>query len=632
MNSLGEIGPGGDLTPGAAYYFGPFRLEPDEKIVYRDGRPLPLTPKAFDTLFALVANAGRLVTKADLMTVVWPDTFVEEATLAQCVSVLRKALGDTPEGHRYIETLPKRGYRFGAVVSRIPAGRSASAVAAEDVAPVLQPLPTAAPSGRRLWWVALLLLALVIAGGAAFFQQRPANPPHATGRVLLAVLPFANLSADPGEEYLSDGLTEEMIAQLSQLQPDRLGVIARTSAMHYKATLLDVAAIGKQLSVAYVLEGSVRREGNRVRITAQLIEVASQTHVWAESYEQDSGEVLRLQSQVAHAVAQQVQLRLSLPPAELRARPGTTNPHAFQRYLRAHHLWNQRNPAVASRAIALYQEAIAIDPAYALAYAEMSSCFLSFGAPTARDSYARAVDAARTAIDIDDGLAEGHFALATAALHLFDWDTAQREFLRAEALNPAFRNYDFMVIFGHFDQVLALVRRGIELDPINALAYHGLGVNSFYARQYPQAVDAYLQAIELDPQTVWSRVRLGHAYVQQGRYAEAIGVFEKTHNDLGLAQAYAMARRRQEAVAILDRLGATSATPNKEVAYDMALVYAALGQLDEAFRWLNLAYEARVYHLVYLKVDPRLDPIRDDPRYAELVGRIGFPPLSARPG
>jgi DNA-binding winged helix-turn-helix (wHTH) protein/TolB-like protein/tetratricopeptide (TPR) repeat protein len=604
--------------PETAYHFGPFVLDPADKSLRQDGRPIALTPKVFDTLLALVKHGGRLMTKDDLMKQVWPDAFVEEANLAQNISVLRRLLGDQLGEPRFIETVPKRGYRFVATVTRGTTGAAVSSVApVEDVTATRSPRP----SWQRIGTVAIALVVVVTAGMYFGDRFRASKP---TGKSMLLVPPFANLTGDVGDEYLTEGLTEELITQLGRLEPTRLAVMAQISEVPVNNAGLGVGGGGGALAPGYILEGSLRRDGNRLRVTARLTQGPERTLVWTDAYEHDLSEILVMQMRVARAVAGEIQTRLSLPPTALPFDAGTENPDAYTSYLKAHYFWNKRTPENATKAIGFYQHAVSLDPKFAQAYAEMSRCYLSTPMPVPGEAYLLAQAAARKALELDESLGEAHFGLATAALHLFDWRTAELEFRRAEALEPTLQNVDFMVLSGRFEDAMAVTRRGLETDPVDLLARHGAGINAFYARDYPQAIDHYQQALELDPHYVYSLVRLGQAYTQVGRYDDAIKVLEEA-GVLGLSQLgyiYAVTGRKAEALEILKRMHAWSPTG---LGLDRALVYTGLGDRDSAFRWLNVAYDELSYQLIYLKVDPRLDPLRSDPRYADLVRRIGFP-------
>jgi len=375
--------------------------------------------------------------------------------------------------------------------------------------------------------------------------------------------------------------------------------------------------------VRYVIEGSLRREGERIRVSIRLISTPDGTLVWGEAYEQDWRGALPMQMLVSRAIASRLQATLALQPAGEWIRPGTNNPEAYDLYLKAHYFWTRRMHHMFGTAIALYEQAVALDPQFALAYAEMAFLYSAYPTPTMLPFYAKGLEAAQRAITIDERLAYGHFALGHLAMHLFDWPTAQQAFQRAEQLDPWLRSFDLMVVTGRFDDALAESKRGRELDPLNYLHPHGAGVASFYARRYADAIAYYQQALELDSH-LYSRIRLGQVYASVGRYDEAIALLKPTGlAGLGeLGYAYARANRRQDALDVLQELDRISAT---EFAMARTLVNTGLGNHDSAFHWLNAAYEARDHDLMYFQVEPRYDALRADPRYEELAHRIGFP-------
>jgi TolB-like protein/DNA-binding winged helix-turn-helix (wHTH) protein len=424
------------------YAFGPFQLDPAQRLLFRDDGVVPLTPKALDTLLVLVENRGQLLTKDELLERVWPGTFVEEVTLAKNISTLRKALGEPPEGGEYIETHSKRGYRFVAEVHAIE--REASA--APSASPAETPAPAAAPSARPPAWrvsAAVLAAVLLVTGAALWYRGRSLATP-ANGKIMLAVLPFENLSGDPAQEYFSSGLTEEMITQLGRLDPGRLGVIARTSAMQYKDAHKDVRQIGSELGVDYLLEGSVRREGNRVRISAQLIQVRDQSHQWAADYDRDLRDILALQSEVAGAIAQQIRLQLTPEQHARLQNARTLNAEAYESYLKGRFFWNKRTVEGHQKAIEYFQKAVALDPNYAQAYAGLADAYALLGSwanpvMPRGEAMGQARAAAQKALSLDDSLSDAHASLGFVKMH-YDWDFAgaEKEFQRAIALNPGY--------------------------------------------------------------------------------------------------------------------------------------------------------------------------------------------------
>lgn len=365
-------------VPGGRFEFGPFCLDLAERVLICEGKLIPLTPKAFEVLSLLVQNHGRALSKEEMMRRTWPDSFVDESNLSQQIFQLRKALGDG-DGRSYIETIPRRGYRFTQDVKKVDSnGR------AEDKDKSLSPQrgldSTARPRRNHRPPIAVLTAVLVCIVAIYVARERiwPLVPARAA-KVMLVVLPFVNLSGDPQDEYFSNGLTEEMITQLGNLNPGRLGVIARTSAMQYKDTHADIRQIAKELSVDFVLEGSVRRDGDRVRISTQLIQAGDQTHVWAEDYDRPLRDILALQSDVAKAVVRQIRLQLTPQETGRLASAPARDPEAYEQYLRGRYFWNKRSPDAYVKAIDFFQQAIAQDPGYAQAYAGLADAYALLG-------------------------------------------------------------------------------------------------------------------------------------------------------------------------------------------------------------------------------------------------------------
>ncbi|HKW61417.1 MAG TPA: winged helix-turn-helix domain-containing protein [Candidatus Acidoferrum sp.] len=410
------------MPGGKSYWFGPYRLQTPGELLYRGKDLVPLPPKVAQTLLLLLENAGEVVEKDELLKKVWRGAFVEEGSLARTISILRKTLGDGGAGQQYIVTLSKRGYRF--------------------VAPVREKTKPQETSERK---------------------------------VMLAVLPFENLSGDANQEYFSDGLTEEMITQLSRLNPERLGVIARTSAMMFKGTKKRIAEIGKELGAAYILEGSVRRSGNRLRISAQLILVADETHVWAENYERSLGDVLMLQSEVARAIAREIQVTLTPREERRLARAQRVSAEAYEAYLKGRHSWNKRTEEGMRKSISFYEEAIREYPDYAMAHAGIADSYVMLacrGMVPAKETFRKARAAARMALDLDGSLGEAHGSLAHVRLHDWDWEGLEKDFERALELDPsqAIVYYwfgEYLMSMGRPEEAIAMTQRAYQLDPLS---------------------------------------------------------------------------------------------------------------------------------------------------------------------
>jgi TolB-like protein/DNA-binding winged helix-turn-helix (wHTH) protein/Tfp pilus assembly protein PilF len=623
----------------ANFEFGCFRLNPDERLLLRDQAPVHLPPKAFDALLVLVESRGRLLGKDELLTEVWPDTFVEEANLAQHISILRKALRDGEDGVQYIETVPRHGYRFIAEV------RETTGTAAD--ADALSNSPPAETIVSRSWWHAIryqiaaaLILALLILG-TYFARQRLALRTHPSGeRVMLVVLPFVNFSGDAGQEYFNDGLTEEMIAQLGNLDSRRLGVIARTSAMKYKNTRKDVREIGRELGVDYVLEGSVRRAGDRVRITAQLIQVRDQTHLWAESYERDAHDTLSLEIVIANAIAGQVERTVAFPhPLLRRANARPVSPEAYDLYLKGRYYWNQRTPAGFWKAIQSFKQAIEKDPNYAPAYVGLADCYILLGpndVQPARQVYPLAKAAALKALELEETLAEAHASLGFVTL-LYDWDPAQaeREFRRAIELDPNYSTahhwyaYDLAAL-KRSDESVAEIRRALELDPLSSVINADVGQILFLARRTDEAIAQCQKTIELDPQFTQTYWYLGLLYEQKGMFDQAFDAFLKAtpgpSDSIQATDTRAAYRDSGITGYWRARLAMLEGQSKKQYVspFTFAVSYARMGQTDRAVGNLEKAVDERYPSMVFVQIEPVFDSIRSDPRFQQVLQRVGL--------
>jgi serine/threonine-protein kinase len=519
----------------------------------------------------------------------------------------------------------------------------------------------AAPEGRprraplRKRWTAIAaagiaLVAVALAVGLNVAGLRERLPPFAGARhgvplakiESLAVLPLANLSGDPEQEYFADGMTDELIADLGQIEA--LRVISRTSVMQYKGVKKPLPQIARELNVDAVIEGSVLRSGDRVRITAQLIQAVTDKHLWAKSYERDLRDVLALQSEVAGAIANEIKIKLT-PQEQARlasARP--VNPEAYQAYLKGRLFWNKRTVQGLKKAIEYFNEAIDKDPSYGLAYAGLADCYNLLGtdilaAFRPEEAFPRGKAAAMKALEIEDTLAEAHGSLAWARLvYEWDWSAAEQEFKRAIDLNPNYgtahhRYALYLASLGRLDEALAEIRRAQELDPLSPMINVNVGTIFFYARHYDQAAEQIRRALELDPNFAFAHWYLGRTYEQKSMHREAVRELQKAArlseenpNFMApLGHAYARAGQRAEAWKVLEQLKELSKRAYVP-AYAMVDIYTGLGEKEEAFTWLEKAYEQHCSWLVWLKVDPELDPLRSDPRFQHLLRRMNFPP------
>jgi TolB-like protein/DNA-binding winged helix-turn-helix (wHTH) protein/Flp pilus assembly protein TadD len=623
------------------FEFGTFRLDAEERRLARGGDLICLRPKSFDFLVLLVANAGTLLEKGRLLSELWPDAVVEEANLAYNVSVLRKALEEAEPGCRYIETVPKVGYRFTAAVrkigSRLP----------DNIAPTVSPEPAPPPevppvAGTRSVRVILLAAAGAAAALALFLRAGPFGsgrgsvPPPVSDRVLLAVLPFADLGNDADQEYFGEGLTEETIARIGAIDPNRLGVIARTSVMRFRGSREGIDRIGSELGVGYVLEGSVRRAADRVRITAMLIRVSDQTHLWAESFDRPLADVLAIQSEIASDVASA--LALTLLPASARTvrEPPAVDPAAYDACLRGWHFWNRMTPEDLRRSVHYFQLAAGIAPNYARAYSGLAAAhaFRAYAdfAPDA-DAYPKARAAALRALELDPGLAEAHACLGFVSfLHDWNWTAAERSLRRALELEPgsAFTRgiyATYLSAMGRHEEALEELQRAARLDPLDPVLRWKLAMLRWHLGQEEAAISDLQKITELDPDFAQGLARAAIPMIR-GRWSEAASIREAAsadpRSDAILGFLYAKAGRRPDARRILSELDRTSRQTTLP-GIGRAGIHAALGEADEAFAILELAYRQKDDGLLDLNTSYRFEPLRDDPRYADLLQRMGLP-------
>ena len=511
------------------YGFGSYRLDAVERVLLRDGQPVTLPPKDLETLLVLVERAGHIVEKEELLEKVWPGVFVEEGNLARHIFNLRQVLGDSPDGRKYIETIPKRGYRFVAAVQEDP-----EATAPYSTVQDSEQAQTTVHFGqkRSLWMWPLALAVLAVTGiliARHFWPQRNPSPQ----RAMLAVLPFINLSGDAHEDYFADGLTEEMIAQLGQLQPAQLGVIARTSTARYKDTKETVAQIARELGVGYLLEGSVRRGGDRVRVTAQLIQAGEQTHLWAETYERPLTDVLSIQREIAEKITHSLSIQL-LPAATSVSANSRLNLESYDKYLLGLHELGEDTRESVNRAIQYFQEAIALDPKDARLYAALAAAYDAattyYSSPA--EVMPRAKEAALRAVELDPTLGSAHVRLGYVRL-FFDWDwpAAEREYRRALEINPSlpeaqlgYANY--LATLGHFDEAVSRVQQAYLFDPLALESRKEALWIYYFSGRMPETVEQAQKTIELEPDAGLPHAMLAMAYAQMGKRPETLQAAE----------------------------------------------------------------------------------------------------------
>ncbi|HYL84067.1 MAG TPA: tetratricopeptide repeat protein [Candidatus Angelobacter sp.] len=619
------------LTPGKVIYeFGRYRLDSAQLLLFRGTQLIPLAPKAAETLAVLVQNHGQLVEKEELMKAVWPDTFVEEANLTVHISALRKLFQDQENPSGFIETVPRRGYRFVApVLERLATGgdpshgNSAVTSVAASASPRLL-IPRLAIAG--LCVLALLAAVFVFKKGQLF----SAVP---RGIHSVAVLPLQNLSGDASQEYLADGLTEALVTDLAQVRS--LRVISRTSIMTYKGTKKKLPEIARELNVDAVVEGSVMRSGDHVQVTAQLIEAPADTHLWAETYEGSQRDLLVLQNRMAQAIVQQVRVALT-PEEKLRlATIHLVSPESHEAYLQGRYFWNRRTPAALLSSLELYEKATKADPNSAEAYAAMATVYATMVAtdqfpPQEMEGKAKA--AALKAMALDETLAEPHAALGyMKAVGDYDWDGSFAELERAIELDPSYALahhwYGYMLeCRGRFDDALREVHKAQELDPLNLAEQESPAQVLYWSRKYDECVTQSRKTLELDPNFFYAHMFMGDCLAQLKKYDEAIAEFEQTlritpRNTAVMARlgyVLGMVGRKREALDLLKQMEQTRQSEYTSAGLQ-AWIYAGIGDREHTLESLEKDEDHRGTTTLFLRDDAKLDLVRTEPRFIALL-------------
>jgi TolB-like protein/DNA-binding winged helix-turn-helix (wHTH) protein/lipopolysaccharide biosynthesis regulator YciM len=649
------------LRPARRFQFGVFQVDVSNGEVRKQGSKIKLQEKPFQLLVLLLEHAGRITTREELRQGLWSaDTFVDfDANLKTTLNKLRQVLGDSAENPIYIETVPRQGYRFLPPVVSLECEPSLTrnALTGDGSTGDAQPLAISksadvpinssgtSPGPRTAGWQAIsaVILALVLVVAAGIYALRTKSAPVVKPmqqRVLLLVLPFDNLSGDPTQEYFSDGLTDEMITLLGRQYPNGLSVIARTSAMRYRATQKPLAQVARELGgVDYVLEGSVRRSGNHVAINAQLFRTRDQASLWAETYESGVADVLTIQNNVAGQIARALVLEVALERG--RHPRSVPNPKIYDAYLMGLYEANQRSEPSLRKSVEYFKTAIQGDASYAPPYAGLANSYLLLAGwllmPPA-EAYPKAKAAALRALELDETLAEAHTTLAEEE-HEYEWKwaDAEREFRRAIKLDPnsaiAHKSYaEFLMHGARSAEATGEMERARDLDPLSLIVNTLVGFTYSNARQYNRAIEEYEKVIQLDPQFAPAHYFLGGALTNVGRYDEAIAHLQKakdlTHGaslmSVGLARGYALAGRRDQAEHSLRELQLRG-MHNYVSPYGLAQVYAALGDKSGALDMLDRAVNEHAFEVLFLRVDRSFDSLHENPRFEELLKRVGFP-------
>jgi DNA-binding winged helix-turn-helix (wHTH) protein/TolB-like protein/Tfp pilus assembly protein PilF len=648
------------------FRFGNYRLYPGEHLLLREDTPIPLQPKTFDILLMLVENAGYLVTRDELMKAVWRDSFVEESNLTVNISLLRKALGDMGDGRPYIDTVPRKGYRFNAEVAE---GGEAAPAGDDEGGELTQPstgqegegqsggiaelgrggaepgpVQRGADTGRNRrgrHWIGSGIAGVVLAFLLIYAWPHLHGHPSAVGAAVqsVAILPFQPLEATPDDEYLGLGIADALITRLCNLHQV---AVRPLGAIRKYAGTDDPVAAGRQLAVQSVLEGSVHRQGERTRVTARLLRVADGEVLWAGQFDEKVSDMFQVEDSISQELASALTLKLTGDEQKRFAHSGTGNGDAYQLYLRGRFYWDKRSADGVRRSLDYFGQAIHADPNYALAYAGLADAYILAGSygytiMPPKEAMPKAKEAAQKALALDEQLGEAHASLAYIEFtYDWDWSTAENEFKRAIALNP---NYDTarhwysheLTALGRQAESMEQARRALELSPGDVVMNEHMGWQYMMAENYSAAIAPCEKALQIDPNFLLGHRVLALSYMYLGRYPEAIAEFQKgvaiSHNDpvarAYLARGLAASGSREEARQILHELLRT-AKEGYVAPAEVAAVYTALGDRDHAFEWLNKAYGERTSSLVYLKVDRAYETLRNDSRYKDLLAKMNL--------
>ena len=636
--------------PTKTFFFGDFELDIEKRFMLKKGQAIALNPKAFDLLLTLVENRGAVLSKDELLEKVWGNQFVEENNLKVHISTLRKIFGEKKNEHRFIVTVPGKGYKF---VAEIHSGNeekelvienhSSSRVIVEKendgrLESEIDKCRKLPERTNRRWLVALFILGIFAFGVAGFFLWRE-NGKFADASVkTIAVLPFKPLAVNDRDESLELGMSDSLITRLAGLR--QITVRPISAVRRYTGLEQDAAAAGRELEVESVLDGSIQRADERIRITARLVRVEDGVTLWTETFDEKFTDIFAVQDSISQKIIGALALQLSGKERNQLTKKYTANTEAYQLYLKGRYFWNKVTPEGFEKSLEFYRQAIDIDPNYALAYAGLADSYNllgSYGVLPLKESHPKARAAAEKALEIDGELAEAHTSLAAViADYYWDWAAAEKHFKQAIALNPNYpvaRNWysQHLSRMGHLDESIEEAKRAQTIDPVSPSANAHLGLALYRARRYDEAIAQLKKALEIDAGAFDAHIIMGFVYIQQGLNEEAIAEFQivvklSKRNPSMLAllgYAYATAGKRDEAQAILKELNEQKQPVSP---FETAMIYIGLGEHDEAFDWLEKAYNERAWQLGFLKVEPIFDPLRSDSRFTDLMRRVNLTP------
>jgi TolB-like protein/DNA-binding winged helix-turn-helix (wHTH) protein/Tfp pilus assembly protein PilF len=634
------------------YSFGEFTLDLTRGCLVRGQEEIKLRPKSFEVLKYLVENNGRLISKDELIQTIWVETAVTDDSLVQCLKDIRHALSD--ETQRIIKTVHGRGYIFDREVS--DKGTIARTTYTEETAGVqivieeeasghgdgetrrrgdaIAALPMQSKTGylsaaikQRRWSAVLGVLTLAVVAAAIVYFTRPSEAIDS-----VAVMPFVNVSGDPNTEYLSDGISESIINSLSP----NLKVIALNSVLRYKGKQTDPQAIGRELNVRAVLMGHVTQRGDDLVINVELVDVRDNRHLWGQQYNRKLADITVVQTEIAQEISERLRLRLTGEERQRLAKRYTQSGEAYQLYVLGRYYFRRKGKEQLEKSIEYFEQAIKKDPSYAPAYAGLGETYRNLGWNgwlPAKEARQKEELVTLKALLIDDTLAEAHVLKAHIREIDLDWPGAEEEYKRALELDPnsvrAHNTYAWhLEMFGRFDEAMIHLKRAQELDPLELEVKQDIATLFYFSRQYDRAIEQYQKTIEMDPNYAPAHTRLGGMYADQGRYEEAFAELKKANaREAQLGYAYAVAGKRDEAQKILNDLQELAKQPGRYVSpFEFALVYMGLGEKDQAFEWLNKTCDENPYRMSFLKVNPRFDSLRSDPRFTDLLRRMKLAP------
>jgi DNA-binding winged helix-turn-helix (wHTH) protein/TolB-like protein/Flp pilus assembly protein TadD len=646
------------------YEFGHFRLDPGKRLLLRDGEVIPLAPKAFEMLLTLIENNERMLQKDELLETLWPGCIVEESNLTQTIYLIRRALAEGAAEQPYIETIPKRGYRFVAPVEMIRESGALEAIPEPDLTKTVDEVPQAefeteraevestkpssVPRSRWPSWrlaitgslIGLSLLVSYFLWHSRAASHNEAQPANASQVRSIAVLPFKPLDSNGSDYYLGLGIADVLSARLSRFE--QLIVQPTSAVRKYDGLDINPLTAGSELKVEAVLEGSFQKLNDRLRVTVRLMRIPDGRTWWTGKFDEKYTDIFKVQDSISDQVAEALALELTREKRNLLLKRYTENTAAYELYLKGRYWWNKRTADNLKKAITCFEQAISLSPDYALAYAGLADCYnlLSlYDVMAPSEAFPKARAAAQKALEMDNTLAEAHTSLAWITwIHDWDWAAAEKRFKRALELGPNYpATYDWygtcLAQRGQFDEALTRLKRAQQLEPLSLVVLVHLGWNYYYAERFEAAIEQYQKALELDRNFAWAHFHLGQVYRQKGMYQQAaaelnqaIALSSKSPRHLAeLACIYAASGDRNSAQQLLNEL--LKRKDQQYVSpYSIAMVYASLQQPEQVFVWLAKAYETRAARLVRLSVDPIFKNLRADSRFVELMRRIGLEP------